>query len=150
MPQLSFHSPLGALTVSEEDGKIVALDWGWGRDQEETPLLIAVRDVLEKYFDGKEVDFSQLLFAPFGTPYREKIWDALLKIPYGETRTYQEIAKQVGGSARSVGGAVGANPIPILIPCHRVVGKQGLGGYSGLNGIVDKQYLLTLERGDKE
>jgi len=148
MPQLSCHSPLGALTISEDDGHIVALDWGWGRDQEETPLLIKVRDLLEKYFDGERVDFSDLPFSPYGTPYRQKIWKAILKIPYGETRTYAEIAAQAGGSARSIGGAMRANPIPVLIPCHRVVGATGLGGYSGLNGIEDKKILLDLEKGD--
>ncbi|GLQ58900.1 methylated-DNA--protein-cysteine methyltransferase [Gluconobacter japonicus] len=148
MPQLSCHSPLGALTISEDEGRIVALDWGWGRDQEETPLLVRVRDLLEKYFDGEKVDFSDLPFSPYGTPYRQKIWKAILKIPYGETRTYAEIAAQAGGSARSIGGAMGANPIPVLIPCHRVVGATGLGGYSGLNGIEDKKILLNLEKGD--
>ncbi|GAD10559.1 methylated DNA-protein cysteine methyltransferase [Gluconobacter frateurii NBRC 103465] len=148
MPQLSCHSPLGALTISEDEGRIVALDWGWGRDQEETPLLVKVRDLLEKYFDGEAVDFSVLPFSPDGTPYRQKVWKALLQIPHGETRTYAEIATQAGGSARSVGGAMGANPIPVLIPCHRVVGTTGLGGYSGLNGIEDKKILLDLEKGD--
>jgi len=148
MPQLSCHSPLGALTISEDEGRIVALDWGWGRDQEETPLLVRVRDLLEKYFDGEKVDFSDLPFSPYGTPYRQKIWKAILKIPYGETRTYAEIAAQAGGSARSIGGAMGANPIPVLIPCHRVVGATGLGGYSGLNGVEDKKILLNLEKGD--
>lgn len=148
MPQLSCHSPLGALTISEDEGHIVALDWGWGRDQEETPLLTRVRDLLEKYFDGEKVDFSDLPFSPYGTPYRQKIWKAILEIPYGETRTYAEIAAQAGGSARSIGGAMGANPIPILIPCHRVVGATGLGGYSGLNGVGDKKILLNLEKGD--
>ncbi|MFT8953039.1 MAG: methylated-DNA--[protein]-cysteine S-methyltransferase [Gluconobacter sp.] len=148
MPQLSCYSPLGALTISEDEGRIVALDWGWGRDQEETPLLVKVRDLLEQYFDGEKVDFSSLPFSPYGTPYRQKVWQAILKIPYGETRTYAQIAAQAGGSARSIGGAMGANPIPVLIPCHRVVGTNGLGGYSGLNGVVDKRILLNLEKGE--
>ncbi|WP_040508914.1 methylated-DNA--[protein]-cysteine S-methyltransferase [Gluconobacter morbifer] len=146
MPQISCHSPLGALTISEEDGRIVALDWGWGRDQVESPLLVKAKDILERYFDGKEVDSAELFYAPFGTPYQQRVWQELLRIPYGETRTYAQIAALAGGSARSVGGAVGANPVPILIPCHRVVGSHGLGGYSGVGGLEDKRMLLTLER----
>lgn len=146
MPQLSLHSPFGALTISEDEREIVALDWGWGRDQEETPLLVRARDILERYFDGETVDFNELPFRAEGTPYRQKIWAALRGIPYGETRSYAELAAEFGGSARSIGGAVGANPIPILIPCHRVVGKGGLGGYSGLGGIADKAALLRLEK----
>jgi len=145
MPQLSCHSPFGALTISEDEGQIVALDWGWGRDQKETPLLLKARDLLERYFDGESVDFDTLPYRPYGTPYRQKVWDALRRIPYGKTRTYADIAAEVGGSARSVGGAVGTNPIPILIPCHRVVGRAGLGGYSGLGGIADKHAMLHLE-----
>ncbi|GBR47299.1 methylated-DNA--[protein]-cysteine S-methyltransferase [Neokomagataea thailandica] len=148
MPQLSCHSPLGALTISEDDHKIVALDWGWGRDQEETPLLITVRDRLERYFDREAVDFSDLPFTPYGTDYQKKIWAGLLNIPYGTTRYYSDFASEYGGSARSVGGAAGANPIPILIPCHRIIGRSGLGGYSGMNGIDDKRMLLTLEQPD--
>jgi len=75
------------------------------------------------------------------------VWAALAKIPFGETRTYAEIAEVAGGSARSVGGANGANPIPIIIPCHRVVGASGLGGYSGAEGLATKRWLLDLEAG---
>lgn len=144
MPQLSLHSPIGALTVSEEDGAIVALDWGWGRDQTETALLLRARDQLHAYFDGGLTDFA-LPLAPVGTPYRLRVWQALREIPHGQTRTYAEIARRAGGSARSVGGANGANPIPILIPCHRVVATAGLGGYSGADGLPTKRFLLHLE-----
>ena len=76
------------------------------------------------------------------------MWAALCAIPYGETRTYAQIAAVAGGVARSVGQANGANPIPILIPCHRVLAGAGLGGYSGGDGIATKQVLLALERAD--
>jgi len=128
MPQLSFHTPLGALTLSEEDGAIVALDWGFGRDQGDTFLLRRGRDQLQAYFDGEGRNFD-LPLAPAGSPYRRRVWAVLQQIPFGQTRTYAEIASIAGGSARSVGGANAANPIPILIPCHRVVGASGLGGY---------------------
>lgn len=144
MPQLSFHTPLGAVSVSEEDGAIVALDWGWGRDQAETPLLLRAREQLQAYFDG-EITAFDLPLAPFGSPYRRRVWAALCAIPYGQTRSYQEIAAAAGGSARSVGGANGANPLPVLIPCHRVVGASGLGGYSGGDGLDTKRHLLSLE-----
>lgn len=144
MPQLSLHSPLGDLTVSQEEGQIVALDWGWGRDQTETPLLVRTRAALEAYFDGAPMRFD-LLLAPSGTAYQLRVWRALCDIPPGETRTYGEMARLVGGSARAVGGANAANPIPILIPCHRVVAGNGLGGYSGGDGPATKRFLLSLE-----
>ncbi len=145
MPQLSLHTPAGDLTVSEEDGSIVALDWGWGRDQTETALLRRARDVLHRYFDGVPMAFD-LPLAPVGTSYRKRVWDALRSIPFGQTRSYADIAALAGGSARSVGQANGQNPIPILIPCHRVVASQGPGGYSGGDGLTTKLILLQLER----
>jgi methylated-DNA-[protein]-cysteine S-methyltransferase len=144
MPQLSFHTPLGALTLSEEDGAIVALDWGFGRDQTETPLLRRGRDQVNAYFDGRLQAFD-LPLAPSGSPYRKRVWQALTEIPYGRTCSYAAIAARAGGSARSVGGANAANPIPIVIPCHRVVGTTGLGGYSGGEGLDTKRWLLALE-----
>ncbi len=144
MPQLSLHTPAGPITVSEEDGAIVALDWGWGRDQTETPLLARAREQLHDYFDGARVAFD-LPLAPAGSPYRQRVWHALREIPFGATRTYAEIARLAGGSARAVGGANAANPIPILIPCHRVLATGGIGGYSGGDGLETKRLLLALE-----
>lgn len=144
MPQLSLHSPLGPLTLTEEDGAVISLDWGWGRDQEETPLLVRARDWLDQWFDSPEGAFPFPL-NPHGTIYQKKVWNALQDIPAGKTMTYGEIAQKVGGSARSVGQAAGQNPIPVLIPCHRVVGKHSLGGYSGDGGLEDKIWLLEFE-----
>lgn len=145
MPQLSLHTPLGEITVSEEDGAIVALDWGRGSEQESTPLLREARDQLHDYFDGKRVTF-QLPLAPHGTPYQRRVWDALTRIPPGETRSYLDIAQELASGPRAVGQANGRNPIPIIIPCHRVVAADGaLGGYSGDGGPVTKRYLLDLE-----
>lgn len=145
MPQLSFHTPLvDALTVTEEDGALVAIDWGWGRDQHETALLCRAREQLQAYFDGERQDFD-LPLAPRGTPYQRRVWDALLTIPFGQTRTYAQIAAIAGGVSRSVGGANGRNPIPIVIPCHRVVATNGLGGFSGGDGLETKRRLLHLE-----
>ena len=149
MPQLSLHTQVGDLTVSEDAGRIVALDWGWGRDQTETPLLARARDALHAYFDGEPVVFD-LPLAPAGTAYRQRVWAALRQIPLGEVRTYAEIARQAGGGPRSVGGANASNPIPILIPCHRVVATGGLGGYSGGDGLDTKRALLDLETRARE
>ena len=132
------------MTLSEEDGVLVALDWGWGRDQAETPLLLRARDQLQDYFDGARTGFD-LPLAPAGTAYRQRVWQALQAIPYGGTRTYRDIAVDAGGAARSVGQANGSNPLPILIPCHRVVAARGLGGYSGADGVETKRFLLDHE-----
>jgi methylated-DNA-[protein]-cysteine S-methyltransferase len=147
MPQLSLHTPLGDLTLSEEDGAIVALDWGRGRDQQPTPLLLRGRDQLQDYFDGVRTSFD-LPLAPHGTAFQRRVWDALCTIPAGQTRSYLDIARQVGcRAARAIGQANGANPIPLLIPCHRVVAADGsLGGYSGGEGEATKRHLLDLER----
>ena len=145
MPQLSLLTNLGDLTISEDDGAIVALDWGRGRDQEETPLLRRARDQLQDYFDGKRLTFD-LPLAPQGSDFQKRVWAALCAIPPGETRSYADIARAIGSAPRAVGGANGANPIPIIIPCHRVVAADGsLGGYSGGDGPATKRFLLDLE-----
>lgn len=144
MPHLSLHSPLGDLTVFEEAGAIVSLDWGWVQAQSPTAMLCRARDQLNEYFDGTRQDFA-LPLAPPGTEYRRRVWRELTKIPFGATRTYGQIAAKAGGSARSVGQANGQNPIPIIIPCHRVLASMGLGGYSGGDGLATKRYLLDLE-----
>lgn len=144
VPQLSLHTPVGDITVSEEAGGIVSLDWGWGRDQISTPLLLRARVQLDAYFDG-ELDRFDLPLNPSGTPYRRRVWQALCDIPFGQTRSYREIAAVAGGSARSIGQANAANPIPILIPCHRVLAAGGIGGYSGGDGLDTKRILLALE-----
>ena len=145
MPQLSLHSPLGAISISEADGALVALDWGWGRDQDETGLLVKAREQLDAYFDGVLRRFT-LPLAPVGTAYRQRVWAALAEIPYGETRSYGLLARACGGSARAIGQANRHNPLPIIIPCHRVVGAASIGGYSAGSGLASKRALLTLER----
>jgi methylated-DNA-[protein]-cysteine S-methyltransferase len=138
------HSPVGDLTIFAEDEEIVALEWGWGSVQDPSPVLLHAKAALERYFDGAPLE--QLPLRPHGSAYRQKIWAALREIPYGQTRSYREIALAAGGSPRSVGGANAANPIPILIPCHRVLSSTGLGGYSGGDGLATKRALLNLEK----
>jgi methylated-DNA-[protein]-cysteine S-methyltransferase len=144
VPLLSLHTPVGDISVAEDDGAIVSVDWGWGRDQDETALLRQAREQLHAYFDTTLISFD-LPLAPAGSPYRQRVWLALRAIPYGATRSYLDIAREAGGSPRSVGGANGANPIPIIIPCHRVVATTGIGGYSGGDGLPTKRALLALE-----
>ena len=145
MPQLSLHTPLGEVTISEDGGAIVALDWGRGRDQEATPLLREACDQLQDYFDGKRMSFN-LPLAPEGSDFQKRVWAALCAIPPGETRSYADIARTIGSAPRAVGGANGANPIPLIIPCHRVIAADGsLGGYSGGDGPATKRYLLDHE-----
>ncbi|MCX8133008.1 MAG: methylated-DNA--[protein]-cysteine S-methyltransferase [Roseococcus sp.] len=145
MPQLSLMTPLGDITLSEEDGVLVALDWGRGRDQAPTPLLREARDQLHDYFDGRRLSF-QLPLAARGTPYQRRVWAALSRIPPGQTRSYAEIAREIASSPRAVGQANARNPLPILIPCHRVVAADGsLGGYSGEGGVDTKRFLLEHE-----
>jgi methylated-DNA-[protein]-cysteine S-methyltransferase len=144
LPQLSLHTSIGDLSIAEEVGAIVSVDWGWSRDQTVTPLLSRARDQLFAYLDGHLTRFD-LPLNPAGTPYRRRIWFALLDIPYGATRSYADIARQAGGSPRSVGQANGSNPIPIIIPCHRVLATTGIGGYSGGDGLPTKRALLALE-----
>lgn len=112
------------------------------------PLLDEAANQLKAYFEGRLTRFD-LPLAPSGTAFQKQVWRALTDIPYGETRTYGEIAAAVGNprASRAVGMANHRNPIPILIPCHRVIGKSGtLTGYAG--GLGVKEYLLRLERGE--
>ena len=145
MPQLTLHTPLGEITLSEDEGALVALDWGRGRDQEATPLLREAREQLHDWFDGKRQRFD-LPLRPHGTPFQRRVWEVMRAIPPGETLTYGAVAARLNSAARAIGMACGANPIPIIIPCHRVVAASGrLGGYSGEGGSGTKRFLLRLE-----
>lgn len=139
------------ITVIEEAGNIIGLSFGkWipdGAENKLTPLLLKTKKQLEEYFGGKRKIFD-LPLRPMGTPFQQTVWKALQTIPYGETRTYQDIAIQIGNekACRAVGMANNKNPIGIVIPCHRVIGKNGgLTGYAG--GLDKKEYLLKVEKG---
>lgn len=145
MPCLAYNSPLGPLSIFEEDEHIVALDWGWPPLSEETPLLSSVFHQLEAYF-SRQLNAFDVPLAPRGTAFQHRVWNLMQQIPYGQIRTYGDIATELGTSPRAIGGACGRNPIPILIPCHRIIARNGaLGGYSGLDGIETKEWLLRLE-----
>ena len=145
MPYQSFVSPVGPLTVFEEAGAIIVVEFGRAPDPQATSLLEEAGRQLDAYFDGKLKSFD-LPLVPQGTVHQRAVWDAMMQIPYGALKTYGEIAKEIGSAARAVGGACGQNPIPIIIPCHRVVGGGGrLTGYSGGEGLDTKRALLRLE-----
>ncbi len=116
---------------------------GWADDRAAFPAVV---EQLTAYFDGELTDF-QVGLRLDGTPFQQRVWSALLEIPYGETRSYGQLAKRLGqpGASRAVGLANGRNPIAIIVPCHRVIGGDGsLTGYGG--GIARKRTLLELER----
>lgn len=124
---------------------IVSLDWGWGADQSETPVLRAAINQLDKYFDDRLTEFD-LPLAPAPTPFAERMRATMCTIPHGHTRSYGELSQFLGSSARAVGRACGANTIPIIVPCHRVLAAGGrMGGYSGDGGLATKAALLRLE-----
>lgn len=147
MPQISINSPIGALTVFEFDDQIVALDWGFVDEMEPSPVLEEAKKQLNAYFSGALAHFD-LPLAPDGTDFQKAVWDAMCKIPAGKTATYKELAAAAGSpkAFQSVGTACGLNPIPIIIPCHRVVATGDKpGGYSGHGGLETKRALLKIE-----
>ena len=151
MDILTVPTPFGPMSIAAEGEEIVRLSLpnepAPGAPEGETPMLRRAREELLEYLDGRRRDFD-LPLSPRGTPFQTSCWRALLDIPYGETRTYGQLAAAIGRprAVRAVGQANHRNPIPILIPCHRVVGADGtLTGYGG--GLELKAALLRLERG---
>lgn len=142
----SFDSPLGHLTVSEEDGVISALVWGrFGNCARPSPLLAEAGAQLDAYFSNRLERFDLPIAFP-STPFLHGVMEALFSIRFGDTKTYGDIAAYVEGSPQAVGRACGANPVPIIIPCHRVIGATGLGGFSGQGGVETKIWLLRHEK----
>lgn len=144
------QSPVGDLTLTEENGALTGLYFGRRSLEGEeglTALLERAFQQLEEYFAGKRKQFD-LPLSLRGTEFQRQVWAALRDIPYGETRSYGQIAQAVGRpkAVRAVGMANHRNPISIIVPCHRVVGADGsLTGYGG--GLENKKFLLALERG---
>ena len=149
MPSISIPSPIGRLTIEEADEQIVAIRWADelasnANLSNGSALLAEAARQLAAYFDGTLSHF-ELPLAPAGSPFESRVWAAMQQIPYGETRSYGDLAAAIGSAPRAVGRACGKNPIPVVIPCHRVLAKAGLGGYSGAGGLATKQRLLALE-----
>lgn len=145
-----YKFPIGTVRIAEENGSICNISFGNESEfsnsvNEKTPLIEKAAAQLTEYFDGKRVEFD-LPLALHGTNFQMSVWKALQTIPFGETRSYKEIATMVGNSkaSRAIGLANHNNPIAIIVPCHRVVGQNGsLTGYAG--GLPIKEYLLNLE-----
>ena len=145
-------TPVGRLRLTARGGALIRVAWDetapdtTGGDAEDTALLDEAAAQLGAYFAGGLTVFD-LPLAPAGAPFHRRVWAAMARIPYGRMRTYGDLAREVGGAARAVGQACGANPIPIVIPCHRVVAGGGrLGGFSGGLGAASKRRLLAHER----
>ena len=149
-------SPVGDLRVVENDGAITQIEFSPFRDgdgrprgerDDEHPVLVEACRQLAAYFERDLKEFD-LPLAPVGSAFQQKVWEQLRGIEYGETASYGEIAARLGmtnAASRAVGLANGRNPIPIVIPCHRVLAKAGIGGYSGTGGLATKRHLLALE-----
>jgi methylated-DNA-[protein]-cysteine S-methyltransferase len=136
-------TPVGPVSVTLVDGAIAKLDWAV-IDGPSDPVASAAIAQLAEYFGGTRQDFN-LPLAPDVSDFQRKFGAALCAIPFGETRTYGDLARDLGVSAQAIGQACGANPIPIIIPCHRVLGANGLGGFSGAGGVEGKVQLLRHE-----
>lgn len=157
-----YNSPIGKLLLASKENKLIGL-WIEGQKyylsgieeeftkNDDEKILIETKKWLNRYFNGEKPCPNELDLAPIGSKFRKNVWDILCKIPYGKVITYNDIAKEIAKkrkinkmSAQAVGGAVGHNPISIIIPCHRVVGTNGsLTGYAG--GLDKKEYLLKFE-----
>ena len=148
-------SPLGIITLSSDGTSLTGL-WldgqkyfpdrkGWS-ESADLPVFLQTRQWLRDYFSGAAPDPKAIVLSPAGTPFQMQVWQQLLEIPYGQTITYGTLAQSIHcPSPQAVGNAVGRNPISIVIPCHRVVGRNGqLTGYAG--GLHRKQWLLELEK----
>ena len=144
MPVANFDTPVGRVALVEEDGQITRVTWKERAEDGVTPLLKEAQKQLRAYFDNT-LDAFDLPLAPRGTDFQQQVYDAMKRIPLGETTTYGTIAKELGVPAQPVGQACGSNPIPIIIPCHRVLAAEGLGGFSGAGGVETKVQLLRHE-----
>jgi methylated-DNA-[protein]-cysteine S-methyltransferase len=138
------ESPVGPLYVSAADGAITRVSWRAAELGEETSVLATARAQLDEYFDGKRQAFD-LPLSVSGSAFQRAVCSAMAAIPFGETRTYGDIAAELGVPAQAIGQACGGNPIPVIIPCHRVLGAKGLGGFSGEGGVETKVALLRRE-----
>lgn len=158
-----YLSPLGDILLASKNNELIGL-WFEGQkyylanmkeemiEKNDEEILIKTKNWLDRYFQGEKPDVKELTLNSIGTDFRKDVWNILCEIPYGQTITYKEIAEKLAKerglksmSAQAVGGAVGHNPISIIIPCHRVIGKSGnLTGYAG--GLDKKEYLLKLEK----
>jgi len=148
---ISVQSPIGIIRVFESEGRVTAIDIaakGAKVIPSNTPVLQLAKKELDLFFAGTLTKFSFPVDLNSGTEFQKSVWRQIARIPFGKTESYADIAKAMGKpkAARAVGGAVGSNPVPLVVGCHRVMGASGkITGYSGGKGIPTKQWLLEHE-----
>jgi len=140
----SLHNTFGWFSLVEEEGQITQLLWKGRTEGFRSDVLEEGLRQLEAYFASKLTKFD-LPLAPKGSDFQQKVYRVMQDIPFGEVLTYGEVAKKLDVPAQPVGQACGANPIPVIIPCHRIVGTGNLGGFSGMGGVETKVQLLRHE-----
>lgn len=146
MPVTEVETWLGRLSIHETDGAVTQLQWNGSGRKEETPVLKEAAAQVQAYMEGRLRTFD-LPLRPKGGELHQQVFRAMLAIPFGETRTYGDVARELNTYGQPVGQACGANPIPIIIPCHRILSANGLGGFSGSGGTETKIALLKHEGG---
>lgn len=144
MLQCDVHTQFGALILTEEDGAVTRLSWGISGRSDRSPVLDAAVLQLREYDDGSRTSFDVPLRV-HGSQFQRDVCAAMQAIPFGDTLTYGDISRALSVPAQAVGQACGGNPIPIIIPCHRVMGAKGLTGFSGAGGVETKVALLKHE-----
>ncbi len=148
---ITFKSPVGLIRVTESNGKVASVDLAVSGSKETAstnPTLLQAKKEINSYFVGTLTKFTVPVDLTKGTPFQRAVWKEISKIKFGQVKTYADIARAIGKplAARAVGGAVGSNPIPLVIGCHRVLGSSGkITGYSGGKGLPTKRILLKLE-----
>lgn len=148
---ITFKSPIGLIRVTESTGKVTSIDLALSGSKETSsanPTLLQAKTEIDAYFAGTLTKFTMPVDLTKGTPFQRAVWKEISKIKFGQVKTYADIARAIGKplAARAVGGAVGSNPIPLVIGCHRVLGSSGkITGYSGGKGLPTKRILLKLE-----
>jgi methylated-DNA-[protein]-cysteine S-methyltransferase len=147
--QSTFESPVGHINLTADGDSIIALTMTQkpGPSNGSAKVLKEAQKQLTEYFKGKRKDFT-FKFEARGTKFQQSVWNEIAKVPFGEVVSYAEIAREIGKpqASRAVGGAVGSNPVPLVIGCHRVLGASGrITGYSGGEGLPTKRWLLNLE-----
>lgn len=161
-PIIYYDSPVGKLVLAAKHGRLTLCDWAergattvaseigaCGSSPDNEVIALAIKE-LDEYFEGGRKSFN-IPLEPSGTPFQKEVWAELLRIPYGATVSYSAVAKAIGrpSAVRAVAAAIGANPISIMVPCHRVIGSDGsLTGYAG--GLPAKARLLALEKSKSE
>ncbi|MCV2866203.1 methylated-DNA--[protein]-cysteine S-methyltransferase [Albidovulum sediminicola] len=143
MHQAAFDGPLGRLVLTEADGAITRLEWAVAVPEGGSSLLEEACRQLGDYFAGTRQAFDLPILFPSGLV--GAVMRAMCAIPFGETRTYGDLAKELGAPAQAIGQACGANPVPVIVPCHRILGASGLGGFSAPGGVETKVALLKHE-----